>query len=184
MKGNDVIESEKIQKMDEEIGGSLLRPLIESSPAKTSQPAPLVDPSSVVIGELIGMTEEDHIPLVNFLGSPTKAPIPALSTIQFVTDDVGTQVALLFEGGDLNKPLIIGKIQNFVKESSQDLIKQTAVVLDGEAVVISAKKELILKCGKSSITLTAAGKLLIKGEYLSSRSTGVNRIKGGSIQLN
>ncbi len=187
MKGNDVIESEKTQEMDEEIGGSLLRPLIESSPAKTPQPAPLVDPTSVVIGELIGMKEEDHIPLVNFLGSPTKAPIPALSAIQFVTDDVGTQVALLFEGGDLNKPLIIGKIQkiqNFVKESPQDLIKQTTVELDGEAVVISAKKELILKCGKSSITLTAAGKLLIKGEYLSSRSTGVNRIKGGSIQLN
>jgi hypothetical protein len=41
-----------------------------------------------------------------------------------------------------------------------------------------------LRCGKSSITLTRAGKVLIEGEYISSRSSGVNRIKGGSIQLN
>ncbi|MEW5071937.1 hypothetical protein AB1P14_09365, partial [Pseudomonas aeruginosa] len=38
--------------------------------------------------------------------------------------------------------------------------------------------------GKASITLTRAGKVIIRGAYLSSRSTGVNRIKGGSVQIN
>ena len=37
---------------------------------------------------------------------------------------------------------------------------------------------------EASITLTRAGKVLIQGSYVSSRSTGVNRIKGGSVQLN
>ena len=32
--------------------------------------------------------------------------------------------------------------------------------------------------------LTRAGKVLIQGAYLLSRSTGVNRIKGGSVQIN
>ena len=42
----------------------------------------------------------------------------------------------------------------------------------------------MLRCGKASITLTREGKVLIKGAYLSSRSSGVNRIKGGSVQIN
>ncbi len=56
--------------------------------------------------------------------------------------------------------------------------------LDGERVVLSADKEIVLKCGKASITLTRAGKVLIRGAYLLNRSSGVNRIKGGSVQIN
>jgi len=43
---------------------------------------------------------------------------------------------------------------------------------------------LVLRCGKVAITLTQAGKVLIEGTYLSSRSTEVNSIKGDSVQLN
>jgi hypothetical protein len=42
----------------------------------------------------------------------------------------------------------------------------------------------VLRCGQASVTLTKAGKVLIRGTYVSSRSSGVNRIKGGSVQLN
>ncbi len=45
-------------------------------------------------------------------------------------------------------------------------------------MLVSAKDELVLRCGKASITLTRAGKVLIQGSYVSSRSTGVNRVKG------
>jgi hypothetical protein len=55
---------------------------------------------------------------------------------------------------------------------------------DGEQFVIRAKARLVLRCGKASITLTRAGKVLIKGAYVSSRASGVNRVKGGSVQLN
>jgi hypothetical protein len=55
---------------------------------------------------------------------------------------------------------------------------------DGERMIVSAKTQLVLRCGKASITLTQAGKVLIEGTYVSSRSTGVNRLKGGSIHLN
>jgi hypothetical protein len=56
--------------------------------------------------------------------------------------------------------------------------------VDGERLVFTAKKEIVLRCGKASITLTRAGKVLIRGIYLLSRSSGVNRIKGGSVQIN
>ena len=49
---------------------------------------------------------------------------------------------------------------------------------------ITAEKEIVLKCGKASITLTKAGKVIIRGTYLLNRSSGVNRIKGGSVQIN
>ena len=44
--------------------------------------------------------------------------------------------------------------------------------------------EIELRCGKASLILTRAGKVLIRGAYLLSRSSGVNRIKGGSVQIN
>ncbi len=56
--------------------------------------------------------------------------------------------------------------------------------LDGERVVLTADKEIVLKCGKASITLTRAGKVIIRGEYVLSRSAGVNQMKGGAVKLN
>ncbi len=58
------------------------------------------------------------------------------------------------------------------------------VDVDGERLVVTAKEQLVLRCGKASITLTREGKVLIQGAYISSRSSGVNRVKGGSVQLN
>jgi len=43
--------------------------------------------------------------------------------------------------------------------------------LDGERIRFSAQKEIVLQCGKASITLTRAGKILIWGTYLLSRSS-------------
>lgn len=56
--------------------------------------------------------------------------------------------------------------------------------LDGRKVVLTGDEEVTLKCGKASITLTSSGKVLIKGEYVLTRSSGVNRIKGGAVQIN
>ena len=59
-----------------------------------------------------------------------------------------------------------------------------AVNRSQEEIVVMAAKQLTLRCGKSSITLTAAGKIIIRGKYIVSRSSGVHRIKGGSVQIN
>jgi hypothetical protein len=55
---------------------------------------------------------------------------------------------------------------------------------DGERLVLTADKEIVLRCGEASITLTKAGKILIKGAYVLSRSSGTNRIQGGSVEIN
>lgn len=53
-----------------------------------------------------------------------------------------------------------------------------------ERLVFEATTEIVIRCGAASITLTEGGKVLIKGEYVLSRSTGTNRIRGGSVQIN
>ena len=68
--------------------------------------------------------------------------------------------------------------------SSASQSKPVEVKLDGQQLVLSAEQEIVLRCGEASITLTRAGKVLIRGAYLLSRSSGVNRIKGGSVQIN
>jgi hypothetical protein len=58
------------------------------------------------------------------------------------------------------------------------------VQADGERQVITAEREIVLKCGHASITLTRAGKVIIKGTYVLSRSSGYNKIKGAAIDIN
>jgi hypothetical protein len=56
--------------------------------------------------------------------------------------------------------------------------------IDGKQVVLAAEEQIVLRCGEASITLTRAGKILIRGAYLSSHSTGVNRITGATVEIN
>lgn len=123
-------------------------------------------------------------------------PLPARATVPISADDIGAEVALMFEGGDPERPLVMGLIVNpGQREEPVEVPVLTAkgagratVQVDGGAPedfqLIEGKEMVVLKCGRASITLTRAGKVLIRGAYVSSRSSGVNRIKGGSIHLN
>ncbi|MDD5461292.1 MAG: DUF6484 domain-containing protein [Methylococcales bacterium] len=137
----------------------------------------------VVIGLFLNLNDAGE-PLVAFPGNPLERAIPARSTTDLNKEDVGKEIALLFEGGNPLQPLIIGKIHHAdtVKPAQDD--EQTLASLDGEHIVLSAKQTITLKCGKASITLTKAGKIILRGAYLLFRSSGVNRIKGGSVQIN
>jgi hypothetical protein len=135
----------------------------------------------VVIGVLVGLNDNQQ-PLVAFPGNPNPDCVIAQTTILFNEEDIGREMALLFEQGDPHRPLIIGRIQHPILEGLQK--PPISAELDGERVVLSADKEIVLKCGKASITLTRAGKIILRGAYVLSRSSGVNRIKGGSVQIN
>ena len=55
---------------------------------------------------------------------------------------------------------------------------------DGQRLVVEAGREVVLRCGKASLTLTADGRVTIRGAEILSRASGANRVQGGSIQLN
>ena len=106
------------------------------------------------------------------------------ATVKINEDHAGSDVLVVFDGGDENKPVVTGIVKQFIK--TKDLNPQAISVKkeNEETLFFEADKEIVFKCGKSSITLTKAGKVLIRGAYLLSRSSGVNRIKGGSVHLN
>lgn len=151
----------------------------EVSSIRNKQTAQL---DGVVIGVLMGFTE-GNMPLVAFPGNQNETGLAAHSTTVFKSDDVGCQVALLFEGGDPQHPIVIGRIQH-PEQIVQQKKQNTCAVLDGERLEFNAGKEIVLRCGKASITLTKAGKIILRGTYVLSRSSGVNKIKGGSVQIN
>ena len=61
---------------------------------------------------------------------------------------------------------------------------QVRAVVDGQEVLVEGYERLELRCGKASIVLTAEGKVLVNGTYISSRSSGAHRIRGGSVEVN
>jgi hypothetical protein len=172
-------------------------------------PEKQIVPGEIIIGTLTGLDHQGKA-LVDFSGNIHDRPVSAVSTTSISLQHAGRQVALLFVDNDPEKPIIMGIIHNPLQDildnfelnaaenelSDVDDAEQEAakgvlatskvddMILDGDRVVFEAKKEIVLKCGEASITLTKAGKILIKGKYLLNRSSGVNRIVGGSVQIN
>src|SRR5437764_9913651 len=80
-----------------------------SGVAIPARPAPRLD--GVVIGTFQGF-DAAGAPCVEFDGNPTGSPLPARATAALAEADRGREVALLFEGGDPHRPVILGLIQN------------------------------------------------------------------------
>lgn len=137
--------------------------------------------AAVAIGELIAITGDGKTPLVR-IGSDVPV-LRARSTVDLCAAHIGTSLVVAYEDGDAQRPIVIGLLRGearVVAPARAPVVIET----DGERLVVDAKQQLVLRCGKACITLTSAGKVLIEGSYISSRSTGVNRVKGGSVQLN
>jgi hypothetical protein len=145
------------------------------SPSESHEDAPRI--SGVVVGLFLGFDEAGE-PLVDYPGNPAPAAIRARRIASITVQDRGRDAALLFEGGDPAKPILVGLIQNCGKQ------RQVGMEMDGQTLEFRAEKQIVLRCGDASITLTRAGKVLIRGKYVLSSSSGVNMMKGGVIHLN
>jgi len=144
-----------------------------------------------VVGTLAGINDSGE-PLVRHPLDPSGRVMLARTIVPIVPEQVDREVVLAFESGDLGKPIVLGVLHHPDGQEPSDrrvapptLIQPIVqATLHGEQLVLTAQNEIVLRCGKASLTLTRSGKVLIRGTYLLSRSSGVNRIKGGSIQLN
>jgi hypothetical protein len=83
--------------------------------------------------------------------------------------------ALLFENGDPALPLLVGLVWPPGEREAQ---------VDGERIILTGEKEIELRCGDASISLSKNGKIVIRGAYVETRAKGTNRIKGGAVQIN
>lgn len=161
-------------------------------------------PGEVIIGLFNGLNERGEA-LVDYPDNPSKGLLVAISTVALKQNQSGRQVAMLFAEGNPEKPVIVGLIHSTLHEMIENFeimpadaetlqennsheeattVNKDDVYLDGKRIVLEGHEEVVFKCGDASITLTKAGKILIRGKYLLTRSTGVNRIMGGSVQIN
>jgi hypothetical protein len=147
---------------------------IEVSPAKLPGTSRWF---GVIRGVVVGLIE-DGGPMVDFPANPAGEPILAISLVAVREKDRGREAVLMFEDGDPRRPIIMGLVQGASKSRTNSL------EVDGETLELTAERQVILRCGEASITLTRSGKVLIRGKYVLSRSSGVNMVKGGVIHLN
>jgi Domain of unknown function (DUF6484) len=170
-------------------GDSLLTPLLRGDvqAARSGRSADAnqgVAIQGVVIGELLAIADDGATPLVRFDGQPGTAAVAARSSVDLHGPHIGASVVLIFERGDPTRPVIIGLLKERAGWPQADQPAQVEVDADGQRMIVSAREQLVMRCGKASITLTKAGKVLVEGTYVLSKSSGVNRVKGGSVQLN
>jgi Domain of unknown function (DUF6484) len=149
--------------------------------SSTAQALSRID--GVVIGVLMGFDDSGE-PLVVFPGNPIDHAVPARTTASLEHGHIGAEVALMFEQGDPARPLVMGRILHPEVAFSPAENRRYQAIVDDQRLELKAEREIVLRCGTASITLTRAGKILLRGAYIFSRSTGVNKIKGGSVQLN
>ncbi len=144
-------------------------------------------------GRVVEVDEESGQIRVDYPGN-VLGPIPAKFTHamlmqmknRFIED---LEVLLVFEDHDPALPVIIDVLYSAIddQECSTRVLETDFlddVEVDGKRLSFNAEDEIVLRCGKSSITLTRAGKIILRGTYLFNRSSGVNKIKGASIQIN
>lgn len=171
----------QIDEREQQADGDPFRPLVAGRAAMTTAwPAAA---GGVIVGELVGITDDGHTPLVIYPGQADTAAIPARSILDLHGAHVGRQVVLAFDGADPARPIVLGVVER------QDARRieapgQVEVERDGTRLIVEAKDQLVLRCGKASITLTRTGKVLIQGAYVSNRSSGVLRLRGGSVNIN
>lgn len=117
---------------------------------------------------------------------------------------------LLFENGDARLPIVVGLIQPTLGAELLDALLAPRPAagpapverageppgsaaaatpplearVDGKRVVLEGQEEVTIKCGDASISLRRDGKLTLRGAYIETTATGVNRIRGGSVKIN
>lgn len=162
-----------------------------------------VTATQVTVGVLTGF-DHGH-PLVDYDANRHQKSVVAATTTALTIEHIGREVALLFT----DKPLVIGVIHHpfadvfeTLPEQSSERSKEPSTMPpeasmqsiqsppssisedDQGNLHIQAANSVTITCGESSLVLRRDGKILLRGRYLLSRATDVNRILGGSIQMN
>ena len=122
---------------------------------------------------------------------------PLVARVSAAIDDAAlTQAArdrqealLLFEGGDPGRPVLLALLRSATPLIDAALAGplpgagKTARV-DGKRVEIEGREEVVLRCGKASLTLRRDGKVVLRGVDVVTQADAVQRIRGGKVQIN
>jgi hypothetical protein len=169
------------------VGHSASQELEQFLAAPMASPRPPIEQAridGVRIGKLVGFADNGATPLVTFAGQAGPAAQAARATLDLRANDIGKSAVLMFDEGDASRPIVVGCLHEPDASGLSSVPEQVEIEADGKRLLITAKDQVVLRCGKSSLTLTKEGKVIIKGAYVSNESSGVLRLRGGSVQIN
>ncbi len=135
------------------------------------------------IGRLVAV-ETGGAPIVDFPGAaagPRVAILAAPCPHGLLEGAVGRHVVLLFEGGNPAHPIVVGWVQETAREP---IAPRRVVRVDGRRIVLAAESEIQLRCGAASLTLTADGRIVIKGKNLLAHADEMHKIRGAAVRIN
>jgi len=99
------------------------------------------------------------------------------------------EALLLFEGGDPGRPVLVALLRSAtplldaVLSPPRPGVPATARV-DGRRVEIEGQQEVVLRCGRASITLRRDGKVVVRGVNVVTQAEQVQKIRGGKVEIN
>lgn len=169
-----------------------------------------IKPGEILLGLLLSIDElgSAQVHLRDFERKPLNI---SLSLVPLTKENIGREVAIMCSQGEKPKLMIVGIIHSpslgileqviattdassrdedvfatprDVSEKTENQISDSTLLIDGKQIVLEGQEEIVIRCGESSISLHRNGKIAIRGRYLLNRATEVNRILGGSVQVN
>ena len=78
----------------------------------------------------------------------------------------------------------MGVVEEALVELDRSDTEGPRAILDDQEMVLEARESIVLRCGKSSLTLRQDGRVLLRGVHVVSRASGRNKVKGGSVLIN
>ena len=163
------------------------KPARSGSAATTARRSRRGAARGIHLATLVGFSAAGAPMLLVSEGGEDSRIVTARAAVKLEPDDAGRLVAVVFDG-ETTDPIAIGLIEPAVRPATEGAAGEDpdgrALELDLHRLVIDSSREIVFRCGEASITLTRSGKVLIRGAQILTRATGVNRIKGGSVQIN
>lgn len=149
-------------------------------------------PLAPCLGRIVEVSA-DHELVVDYPSNP-HGPLVAVAVLDAI--ELGRQreslcgetVLLEFENQCSDRPIVLGLARSKLLPEGGVLTRNSAaersVEIDGRCIALEAKNELVLRCGESSITLRADGRIVIKGGEIISRASRSNRVRGATVSIN
>jgi len=128
-----------------------------------------------------------HAPAAELAASESRRA-PARSTVVLLPAHIGREV-LVTLANTPPEPVIVGVLTTpgdiaANADPGSSSLPAIDLVVERRRIVFEAKSEVVLRCGEGSITLTAEGKVQIRGLDVVSSAERTQRIRGGSVRIN
>lgn len=167
-----------------------------SRSAKKILPRTLDVPPAPTEGLLLGTLAEIAADGVPYVALPGEAkPVAALAAVRVAPADrdrlIGAEVLLHRAARGL---VIVGFVRETLFSPEPQASEATAELagpigaldarIDGQAIKLTAEREIVLECGKSTLLLRADGTIVLKGVKITSRASRSNKLRGASVNIN